>query len=253
MLIHFLNLDRTPDRRREFLAVNDHLSELARFPAVDGETLDLTALVQSGVIEEGILKTFTRGGIGNAMSTLKLWTRAIESQEVMTICEDDAIFNRHFVEAAQSVMARLPPDWDSIAWGWNFDAPITMNFLPGVSLCVVACDQERMREGVAAFQQQSISPQPLRLLRSFGAVCYSISPKGAQVFKSLCFPIREMKVSFFGLNGMFELPNLALDVMMSNAYSQTQSFVAFPPLVITKNDRSKSTVQSAPAAHSGAP
>ena len=40
-----------------------------------------------------------------------------------------------------------------------------------------------------------------------------------------------------------ELPNLEIDVMMSNAYSQIQSFAAFPPLVITKNERSKSTIQ----------
>jgi GR25 family glycosyltransferase involved in LPS biosynthesis len=247
MLIHVLNLDRTPDRLREFLAVNDHLGEFARFPAIDGETLDLAALVQGGAIEAGVLQTYTRGAIGAALSHVALWTQAIESQEVMTICEDDAIFNRHFVEAAQSVIARLPPDWDSIAWGWNFDAQITMDFLPGVSLCIVACDQEQMRAGAAAFQQQVLSPQPIRLLRSFGAVCYSVSPKGAAAMKSLCFPIREMRVLFPGINGMRELPNLGTDVMMSNAYSQTQSFVAFPPLVINKNERSKSTVQPAEA------
>ncbi|HEV2335927.1 MAG TPA: glycosyltransferase family 25 protein [Stellaceae bacterium] len=247
MLIHVLNLDRTPDRLQEFLAVNDHLGELARSSAIDGQALDVPALVESGVIEEGVLRTYTRGAIGAALSHVALWTRAIEAQQIMTICEDDAIFNRHFVDAAQSVMARLPADWDLIAWGWNFDAQIAMDFLPGVSICVVGCDQDQMRTGVATFRQQVFSPQPIRLLRSFGAVCYSVSPKGAQALKSLCFPIREMHVVFPGPSGLRELPNLGVDVMMANAYSQTQSFVAFPPLVITKNERAKSTIQPADA------
>jgi GR25 family glycosyltransferase involved in LPS biosynthesis len=247
MLIHVLNLDRTPDRLREFLAVNDHLGELVRCPAVDGQALDVPALVRSGAIEEGVLATYTPGAIGAALSHLALWTRAIEAQEIITICEDDAIFNRHFVDAAQSVMARLPADWDLIAWGWNFDAQIAMDFLPGVSICVVECDQDQMRASAPAFQQQVFSPQPIRLLRSFGAVCYSVSPKGAEALKSLCFPIREMRVVFPGPNGLRELPNLGVDVMMSNAYPQTQSFVAFPPLVITKNERARSTIQLAEA------
>lgn len=247
MLIHVLNLDRTPDRLREFLAVNDHLGDLARFPAIDGQALDVPALVDSGAIEQGVLETYTRGAIGAALSHVALWTQAIEAHEVLTICEDDAIFNRYFVDAAQSVIARLPPDWDLIAWGWNFDAQIAMDFLPGVSICVVGCDQDQMRASVSTFQQQVISPQPIRLLRSFGAVCYSVSPRGAEALKSLCFPIREMRVVFPGPSGLRELPNLGIDVMMSNTYSQTQSFVAFPPLVITKNERAKSTIQLAEA------
>lgn len=247
MLIHVLNLDRTPDRLREFLAVNEHLGELARFPAIDGQALDVAALVESGVIEEGVLATYTRGAIGAALSHLALWSRAIDAQEITTICEDDAIFNRHFDDSAQSVMARLPADWDLIAWGWNFDAQIALDFLPGVSVCAVECDQDQMRASAPAFQRQAFSPQPIRLLRSFGAVCYTVSPKGAQALKSLCFPIREMTVVFPGRNGLRELPNIGVDVMMSNAYSLTQSFVAFPPLVITKNERSKSTIQLAEA------
>ena len=248
MLIHVLNLDRTPERLREFFALNDHLDDVARFPAIDGQALDVQALVESGTIEKGVLSTYTRGAIGAALSHRALWTRAIESREITTICEDDAIFNRHFVDTAQRVMALLPADWDLIAWGWNFDAQIAMDFLPGVSVCVVGCDQDQMRANFTAFQEQIFSPQPIRLLRSFGAVCYSVSPKGAESLKSLCFPIREMRVLFPGPAGLRELPNLGVDVMMSNAYSQTQSFVSFPPLVVTKNEQAKSTIQAAEAA-----
>jgi len=37
------------------------------------------------------------------------------------------------------------------------------------------------------------------------------------------------------------LPNFDISVTMSNAYPRTNSFVSFPPVVITKNERDKST------------
>ena len=45
MSIHFINLDRTPDRCCEFLAINKHLSHVSRFATIDGNDLDPNALV----------------------------------------------------------------------------------------------------------------------------------------------------------------------------------------------------------------
>jgi hypothetical protein len=50
-MIHFINLDRTPDRCREFLATNKHLAHVSRFAAIDGNDLDPDALLRDGTIE----------------------------------------------------------------------------------------------------------------------------------------------------------------------------------------------------------
>jgi GR25 family glycosyltransferase involved in LPS biosynthesis len=239
MLIHFISLDRTPDRCREFLARNKHLSHVSRFAAIDGNDLDLDALVRDGTISRGIRQIYSRGNLGLALSHTALWRRAIESGKAITVCEDDAIFNHGFSQAAERVISRLPPDWDLVLWGWNFDSVLLMDVLPGVSPCLVACDQEQMRIAVFQFQKQSLSPQPIKLLQAFGTVCYSISPKGARAFQKLCVPIPEIEVFFPALNRT--LPNFDISVMMSNAYPRTNSFVSFPPVVITKNEREKST------------
>jgi hypothetical protein len=42
------------------------------------------------------------------------------------------------------------------------------------------------------------------------------------------------------------LDNVGIDVMTAMAYPLTQSFVCFPPLVISKNEIDKSTVQGSP-------
>jgi glycosyl transferase, family 25 len=239
MIIHFINLDRTPDRCREFLARNKHLEHVSRFAAIDGNDLDSEALVREGTISRGIRQIYSRGNLGLALSHIALWRKAIESGEITTVCEDDAIFNHGFLHAAERVMSKLPPDWDLVLWGWNFDSVLLMDILPGVSPCLVACDQEQMRIGVFQFQNQSLSPQPIRLLQAFGTVCYSISPKGARAFQNLCFPIPELEVFFPALNRT--LPNFDISVMMSNAYPRTNSFVSFPPVVITKNEHDRST------------
>jgi glycosyl transferase family 25 len=237
--IHFINLDRTPDRCRQFLAMNKHLSYVSRFAAIDGNDLDPNALVLDRTISRGIRQTYSRGNLGLALSHFSLWRTAIETDKAITICEDDAIFNYGFLRAAERVMSRLPPDWDLVLWGWNFDSALMADVLPGVSPCLIACDEAQMRIGISQFQKQPLSPQPIRLLQAFGTVCYTISPKGARAFQKLCIPIPEIDVFFPALGRT--LPNFDISIMMSNAYPRTNSFVSFPPVVITKNEHEKST------------
>jgi glycosyl transferase, family 25 len=246
MKIHVVNLDRTPDRLREFLQVNAHLTGLTRFPAVDGLTLDLPAMARRGEIDESLLEIYTQGAAGNVMSHLSLWQQSIATGQPMTICDDDTIFNRDFVAIAQAVLASLPSGWDWISWGWNFNTFMQMDLLPGTTPCTLVPDQARMRSGVVNFQHQTIEPRAFRLLQAFGTPCYTISPKGARAFTARCWPIRRMRLT---LPMGYFLDNVGIDVMISMAYPLTESFVSFPSLVITRNEMDKSTVQRSPKAH----
>jgi glycosyl transferase family 25 len=241
MQIHLINLDRSTERLSEFKAANPHLENVRRFSAIDGYKQDIAALVAGGAFEAGVAEGYTPGARGAALSHLALWEEAIEKGEALTICEDDAIFNRHFATAAARVLDALPPDWDFILWGWNFDSYLLFDLLPGVSPCLGCFDEERMRSAVEGFQEQAVTPQSFRLQRALGIPCYSISPKGAHALKAACLPLARIRVFFPGLNR--HLPNFGIDVMMNNAYPQLSAFVSFPPLVITRNEIGKSTVQ----------
>jgi hypothetical protein len=72
MIIRFINLDRTPNRCREFLAANKHLSHVSRFAAIDGDDLDPDALVRDGIISAGIPQIYTRGNLGLALSSIEI-------------------------------------------------------------------------------------------------------------------------------------------------------------------------------------
>src|SRR5262245_46516947 len=97
MRVHLINLERNPERLAEFKTVNGHLSDVERVAAVDGEKLDFAALTREGLVSADVLNTYTMGGVGLALTHFKLWEAAIASGEMVTIAEDDAIFNRNFV------------------------------------------------------------------------------------------------------------------------------------------------------------
>jgi GR25 family glycosyltransferase involved in LPS biosynthesis len=243
MQVHCINLDRSTDRLAEFTATNGHLRDVRRFAAVDGASLNVPALVKSKTISAWIAAAYTKGALGCAFSHFALWDEAIENGEARTICEDDAIFNLHFHAASSEVIKSLPVDWDIVLWGWNFDRFLLLDFLPGVCVCQVECDQSEMRKNVGAFQKLSMLPQPFKLRQALGAVCYSISQKGARVLKDLCVPLREIEVYCPGDQNW--MTNRGIDIMLSCVYPMVSSFVCFPPLVVTKNDHDTSTTINA--------
>ena len=101
MLIHLITLQRTGHRLREFLVRNGSLGlPLVYFPAIDGHALNVPALIEEGIIKREILETYTAGHLGNPLSHLAIWRKATETNEVITVCEDDAVFNHNFVSRA---------------------------------------------------------------------------------------------------------------------------------------------------------
>jgi GR25 family glycosyltransferase involved in LPS biosynthesis len=241
MRIHVINLDRSRDRLADFNTLNKHLTDIERYSAVDGAAQDIGKLVAAGTITPGCAKAYLPGAIGAALSHAALWTKAIETNEAITVCEDDAIFNFAYEPLAQEMMAALGSEWDFILWGWNFDAPVMLDLLPGVSPCIAVFDQNKMVANTTRFQSMPAATRPVRLLQCFGIPCYSVTPRGARALRDACIPIREAKIFFPGLNR--ELANFGIDVMMNAVYPNIRAFAAFPSLVVTKNEASKSTIQ----------
>src|SRR5262245_24558679 len=109
MLIHLINLDRSADRLSILQTVNAHLANVVRSPAVDGRKQDIASLIANGTIDQVSATThYTPGAIGAALSHVALWTKAINEQQSLTVCEDDAIFNINYARASQSLIERLP-------------------------------------------------------------------------------------------------------------------------------------------------
>jgi GR25 family glycosyltransferase involved in LPS biosynthesis len=239
MDIHLINLDRNARRLAKFLATNSHLRSVRRFPAIDGNTISRKQFCEHDVFRTEML-AYSNGAVGCALSHLALWKEAVTQSSPVTVLEDDAITNMHFETEAAALIESLPPDWDIVLWGWNFDSILLFNFLPGVSPCLGVFSEPELKNNTAHYQQLRLKPQGFRLQRAFGTLAYSISPRGAEKFAKHCLPIREMDVFCPGLNRA--LPNFGIDVMMNALYPEVNAFVSFPPLAVSENDKSISTV-----------
>jgi glycosyl transferase family 25 len=245
--VHFINLDRSPDRLAEFKSVNSHLASATRVPAIEEHRIDIASLAQQGLVQADILSTYRIGALCQALSHRALWVKAAESATPVTIADDDAIFNLNFNTLAADVLKSLPPDWDVILWGWNFDAFMIFDMLPGVSPCVAYFDQDKMRLNTRTFREMPISPRAHKLIWSFGHTSYTVSPKGGQLLASKCFPLRPMMVHCpEGARTPARTPsfhNIGLDLTLDSVYRDINAFICIPPLVISTNEHAKSTIQ----------
>lgn len=239
--VKVIHVDGHRERRDAFVSRNEHLC-FDFIEGVDGKSLPAEVLSDE-LLFENPPPVWSRGAYGCALSHLKMWNWAIEKNCPVTIAEDDAIFRFDFVTESEKVISKLPADWDLILWGWNFDSILSVNVLPGVSPTVMLFDQASLRKNTEIFQGQDTSSNPVRLDKCFGIPAYSISPTGAEKFKSLCFPIARFQIHFPVLNR--KISNTGIDIAMNRIYSKTNSFVSFPPLVITKNEHAISTIQNA--------
>jgi GR25 family glycosyltransferase involved in LPS biosynthesis len=238
--IHLVNLDRSTDRLAAFQAANSHVMPLVtRFAAFDGKNVERAALVERGIIASDL--GYKDGALGNALSQVTLWDMAIREDRSLTICEDDAVFNRSFCAASEAIMRELPPDWHVIKWGWNFDSPLWFDMIPGVSSCMSWLDQDSLRKGIDAFQSIDPRSRAFRLLQAFGNICYSISSAGARLLRQNCLPLRNTSVYVPGLRAA--VTNYCIDVALNETFYRMNSYVCIPPLVVTRNDHSTSTVQ----------
>ena len=207
--------------------------------AVDGDTLRNDDLVADGVIEEP-MKSYTPGALGCALSHLRIWDFCIASQAPLTCAEDDAVFNRHFATRATDTLALLPPDWDLILWGWNFDSILHVQALEGVKDSVMYFDGGKLGPRLAQFQQSPHKVLAFRLIQTFGTVCYTVSPTGAQFLRKNCFPLKNEGIYIPGMKKA--IVNLNIDSVMNKYYASMKAFVAFPPLVWTEHDKATSDV-----------
>lgn len=240
MRVKVINLRRSPERRAAFEQENTGLN-YEFFDARDGRLLTDDQLNDPNYFIQP-LPFPGPGAYGVALSHLQLWDECVASGEPMTIAEDDAVFRADFSEQAEKVLAGMDEGWDFVLWGWNFDSILSVFPMGDVSPAVMVFDQNSLRQNIGAFRMLRNPVHSFPLDKCFGIPAYTISPAGAKKFRDLCFPMIDVKVFFPLLNR--EIGNTGVDLAMNNIYACTRSFAAFPPLVVTANDHTISTIQT---------
>jgi len=228
--VHFINLERDKERLGKFSELNNHVPAV-RHQAADGASLDRERLRDAGYIAQDL--SYGSGSLGNALSHIQLWQHAIEKKVAITIAEDDAIFVKNFLGAANPFLQSLPNDWDVVLWGWNFDSYLWIEMPEGVARCKMEFMQDDLRQNIETFRAGKSHPAPVRLRHGFGIMAYTVSFAGAQKLLKTCLPLRNTLIPFPGFDVVIE--NNTIDCMMNLAYPEMKSYVCMPPLAVSEN------------------
>ena len=232
MRTRVLSLARTPERLRAFGRRNPWLDAEPQV-AVDGRTMDRTALVAAGIIGPGI--PHSDGALGALLSHHSFWEDVAESGEPMAIFEDDAIVHEEFADGLRICLQRMDDDWQFIALGWNFDALMQFEILPGVT-CRTASSLEGLRANISNYSSAPFFPEPFRLHRMWGFCGYAISPAGARFFLDQPIIGQKCNVAFPDLGQT--IYNDGVDAIVNAFYPTMKAYVCIPPLVVTTQDES---------------
>lgn len=233
---YIINRDVDTERLERFSALNRHVSDVERFAAMEGHRLDREALIARGLMEHGL--TYTAGALGAALSHLTLWSRAAEAIGPTTVFEDDVILCSNFDTESARLIAGLPDAWDVILWGYNFNAPVTLDLLPGYSQGVITFDQKRLQGSVHNFAAEARRATLFPLLQGFGLCAYTVSPIGARHLIQRCVPLRAQAYHQLGLERM--VINVGIDVVTSFHFAGLNAFAAFAPLAVSPNEKAQS-------------
>jgi glycosyl transferase family 25 len=235
--VRVISLARSLERRASFAAINSHI-DYSFFDAVEGATI-MPHIRQLPELFDGDIG-YLPGAVGCALSHLSLWKEAADTHQVVTVLEDDAILRRDFHEQCARALDSLPADWDVVVWGWNFDAQVSLNVMPGVSPALLTFNQDQLRQTIPGFQGLNTVPSLLPMESCFGTPAYSISPAGARKFIASCFPLTRFTHRVTGLP--HPMPNNGIDMAMNRIYGVTNTFCSLPPLAVTRNDTPNSTI-----------
>jgi glycosyl transferase, family 25 len=232
MNYYVINLDRTPERLTEFIDNNKNFS-FERVSAVDGRLINREQLVQLNIITKEISDRYTDGAIGVALSHKLLWEECIRKNTPITVFEDDAVINHNLV-AICSELENNPSSFDMVYWGCNHEQGFSVELLPKIETQI-----HLSTDDISKYIGESISHNyPVKLYRclfAIGLVAYTVSPEGAQKLLDSCFPLRDYEYKPY--------LNFGIDHAVLEEIPFMNTFISIPPLVLTKNDVSMSTVQ----------
>jgi GR25 family glycosyltransferase involved in LPS biosynthesis len=233
--IMLINLKSGDARLREFKEWNPHIC-FSLFEAVDGRSVDRQALVNEGIVLPNL--EYGPGTLGCALSHIRLWQIAAETQDGLTILEDDTVVCSNFTRIAEVVLKYVGRDWDFIKWGFNF-MPAFAWIDAGVSkarLQQYGSEVTSNRALLINYQQSIDWSAPVPMLHSFGFMGYSISSNGAKKALEHCLPLQKRFMSFPDAGVVTK--DIGIDVALSGYFPSMKAYLCLPQLVVVNGTES---------------
>jgi len=209
--------------------------------AVRGSDIRKNTPFMNSLFSEEVQNIYSDGAIGCAASHIDIWKQvACLAAGGVNVFEDDAVLNANFDNLSEGLLKCAEVEPDLIVWGFNFDMPLYLDMADlGPSPIIF---QQVMLESQGPhlkFKDNIHSLLPLSFF--FGTCAYYISSLGARKLLELVLPIsyRECALPFMKKN----VRNIGIDIAISQRLGKIRAYVSMPPLAVTMNEKTSSTVQ----------
>lgn len=237
-----MSLPRRRDRYEKFQRWNDQQAIGYEWvEAIDGQQLHFPDLVQENLASPQ-LQHYTPGALGCALSHRKLWQRCVAENQAIVVCEDDAVLRKDFAIVVPDILQKLPPDWDIVLLGYNFDSATSLEISPGMVMHSTFPKLAPSNLDISAFQLTTTHPTWLPLQNAFGCCAYALSPQGAKEILARCFPLTNRSYHIPCLRR--NITSFGIDSVLNEFYQDIQTFCVIPPLAITPNDKKDSDISN---------
>lgn len=240
MRLHVASGAAGADRQAQFSAWNARAGLEIAFSAHADARLDRAALMAEGVLASG---NFSPAAIGAALSHRSLWLAAKKASEPTIICADDACLRGDFAVRAPALLRLLPPGWDVAFLGYDTHASIAVEGPEGLKAVLLLDDVAKKRPGYFAdfAKLAAPAPTPLACFQVWGALCYAVSPKGAERLLSFAFPLdASTDVVLFGQGRMVKPSTLDGMINLALQRKPLSAWCALPPLALALNETATS-------------
>lgn len=238
--LYVISLKRTPQRLESFYERNaDNLREwnVHVIYGVDG-TEQKEVFKQSRLVSDNVLKSWSPGAIGSALSHMLSWRKCLHLEKPIVVVEDDAILARKMKQNLNTMLKDgngMPP---FLLLGWNLDSLLQAELEQGlgiISLFEPAYPEEKELKRLVNSKTER---QSCKLKRCFGLPAYRITPAAAKYLLKHINPLIGEEISMGrGIPTHF---SETLDGLLNNQYEKIGAKIVFPPLALALNKQNES-------------
>ena len=235
-----ISLKRTPQRLNDFFRRNSHtLKEwnVHQLEGIDGSQHN-DLFEKSRLVSSNVLKSWTPGAIGSALSHMLSWRLCIELGKPMVVVEDDTILSKTLKQNLLILLENIRYQPPFLLLGWNLDSLLQAELEPGLGLISLFEPAYPDESQLTKLINSPFERRTCKLRRCFGLPAYRITPETAETLLNRLNPLTAEEIPMG--RGIPTHYSTTLDGILNNQYEKIRAEIIFPPMALALNNQAES-------------
>ena len=235
-----ISLRRTPQRLKDFFQRNAEALrhwDVRIIEGIDGN-LQKELFKQSRLISNNVLKGWSPGAIGSALSHMLSWRFCLQLGKPIVVVEDDAILATKLKQKLHTMLQARDEHPPFLLLGWNLDSLLQAELQPGLGLISLFEPAYPKETELTQLVNSPTEKRMCKLKRCFGLPAYRITPKTSEYLLKQLSPLTSEVITMGrGIPTHF---SETLDGILNNQYEKIGAEIIFPPLALALNNQNES-------------